>query len=80
MYESLFKRNWHLVKLVPELHLHCVHQSSTKDAASLIYSINEFIFQISNKERIILTQDINNKNFKQEIVLTKLEKKLHRML
>ena len=39
-------------------------------------SIKEFIFQISNKERIILTQDINNKNFSQEIVLTKLEKKI----
>ena len=39
-------------------------------------SIKEFIFQISNKERIILTQDINNKNFSQEIVLTKLEKKV----
>jgi murein DD-endopeptidase MepM/ murein hydrolase activator NlpD len=39
-------------------------------------SVREFIFQISNKERIILTQDINNKNFNQEIVLTKLEKKV----
>ncbi len=39
-------------------------------------SIKEFIFQISNKERIILTQDINNKNFSQEIVLTKLEKRV----
>tara|TARA_B100001027_G_scaffold41087_1_gene26100 strand:- start:466 stop:1758 length:1293 start_codon:yes stop_codon:yes gene_type:complete len=39
-------------------------------------SIKEFIFQISNKERIILTQDINNKDFNQEIVLTKLEKKI----
>ena len=38
-------------------------------------SIQEFIFQISNKERIILTQDTKNKNFNQEIVLTKLEKK-----
>ena len=38
-------------------------------------SIREFIFQISNKERIILTQDMTNKNFKQEIVLTKLKKK-----
>ena len=38
-------------------------------------SIKEFIFQISNKERIILTQDTENKNFNQEIVLTKLEKK-----
>ena len=39
-------------------------------------SINEFIFQISNKERIILTQDSRNKDFSQEIVLTKLEKKI----
>ena len=39
-------------------------------------SIQEFIFQISNKERIILTQDTAKKNFKQEIVLTKLEKKI----
>ncbi|ARJ47467.1 M23 family metallopeptidase [Candidatus Pelagibacter sp. RS39] len=39
-------------------------------------SIQEFIFQISNKERIILTQDTSKKNFKQEIVLTKLEKKV----
>ncbi len=39
-------------------------------------SIKEFIFQISNKERIILTQDTENKNFTQEIVLTKLEKKI----
>ena len=38
-------------------------------------SIQEFIFQISNKERIILTQDTASKNFKQEIVLTKLKKK-----
>ena len=39
-------------------------------------SIKEFIFQISNKERIILTQDVKNKNFNQEIVLTKLEKRI----
>ncbi len=39
-------------------------------------SIKEFIFQISNKERIILTQDSENKNFTQEIVLTKLEKEI----
>ena len=39
-------------------------------------SIQEFIFQISNKERIILTQDTSKKNFKQEIILTKLEKKV----
>ena len=40
------------------------------------FSISEFIFQISNKERIILTQDTKSKNFNQEIVLTKLEKKI----
>ena len=39
-------------------------------------SISEFIFQISNKERIILTQDTKSKNFNQEIVLTKLEKNI----
>ena len=39
-------------------------------------SIKEFIFQISNKERIILTQDSESKSFNQEIVLTKLEKKI----
>jgi len=39
-------------------------------------SIKEFIFQVSNKERIILTQDTSNRNFNQEIVLTKLEKKV----
>ncbi len=39
-------------------------------------SIKEFIFQISNKERIILTQDPEKQNFKQEIVLTKLEKRI----
>ena len=39
-------------------------------------SIKEFIFQISNKERIILTQDTKNKGFSQEIVLTKLKKRI----
>ena len=39
-------------------------------------SIKEFIFQISNKEKIILTPDSQNKNFNQEIILTKLEKKV----
>ena len=39
-------------------------------------SIKEFIFQISNKERIILTQDSESKSFNQEIVLTRLEKKI----
>ena len=39
-------------------------------------SIKEFLFQISNKEKIILTQDLENKNFKEEIVLTKLKKEV----
>ena len=39
-------------------------------------SIKEFMFQISNKERIILTQDLESKNFKEEILLTKLKKEI----
>ena len=32
-------------------------------------SIKEFMFQISNKERIILTQDLEKKSFNEEIIL-----------
>ena len=39
-------------------------------------SVKEFMFQISNKEKIILTQDLENENFKEEIILTKLEKEI----
>ena len=39
-------------------------------------SIREFMFQISNKERIILTQDLEKKSFNEEIILTKLKKKI----
>jgi len=39
-------------------------------------SIKEFMFQISNKERIVLTQDLEGKNFKEEILLTKLKKEI----
>ncbi len=39
-------------------------------------SIREFMFQISNKERIILTQDLEKKSFNEEIVLTKLKKEI----
>tara|TARA_B100000674_G_scaffold475048_1_gene467699 strand:- start:1445 stop:2737 length:1293 start_codon:yes stop_codon:yes gene_type:complete len=39
-------------------------------------SIKEFMFQISNKERIVLTQDVESKNFKEEILLTKLKKEI----
>ena len=39
-------------------------------------SIIEFMFQLSNKERILLTRNIENNKFNQEIVLTKLNKKI----
>ena len=39
-------------------------------------TIKEFIFQISNKERIILTQDLENKIFNQRVILTKLKKQV----
>ena len=39
-------------------------------------SIKEFMFQISNKERIILTRDLESKSFKEEILLTKLKKEI----
>ncbi len=39
-------------------------------------SIREFMFQISNKERIILTQDLEKKSFNEEIILTKLKKEI----
>ena len=34
------------------------------------------MFQISNKERIVLTRDLESKNFKEEILLTKLKKEI----
>jgi len=39
-------------------------------------SLKEFLFQVSNKEKIILTQDLESKNFTEEIVLTKLRKEV----
>jgi len=40
-------------------------------------SIKEFIFQISNKERVLLTRNNEEKSdFSQEIILTKLDKKI----
>ena len=38
--------------------------------------IKNFIFQISNKERILLTRNEEEDNFNQEIILTKLDKKI----
>ena len=38
--------------------------------------IKEFIFQVSNKERILLTRNEKEDNFNQEILLTKLDKKI----
>ncbi len=39
-------------------------------------TIKEFIFQVSNKERIVLTQDLENKIFNQRVILTKLKKQV----
>ncbi len=39
-------------------------------------TVKKLIFQITNKERIILTQDLEKNVYNQEIVLTKLEKKI----
>ena len=39
-------------------------------------TIKEFIFQISNIERVILTQDLENKIFNQRVILTKLKKQV----
>ena len=39
-------------------------------------TIIKFLFQISNKERIILTQDLQKKSFNQKILLTKLKKEI----
>tara|TARA_A100001011_G_scaffold395002_1_gene488755 strand:- start:402 stop:1688 length:1287 start_codon:yes stop_codon:yes gene_type:complete len=38
--------------------------------------IKEFIFQISQKERILLSKDEEKDNFDQEIILTKLDKRI----
>ena len=37
-------------------------------------SIKEFIFQVSNKERIVLTKNLNSQVFDQKVILTKLKK------
>ena len=39
-------------------------------------SIKEFMFQISNKERVILKRDLESENFREEILLTKLKKQV----
>ena len=39
-------------------------------------SIKEFVFQISNKERIILSRNIDNNKFEKEVVLLKLNKEV----
>ena len=40
-------------------------------------SIKEFIFQVSNKERIVLTKNLNDQVFDQKVILTKLKKKIN---
>ena len=39
-------------------------------------TIRDFVFQISNKERVLLTRNLENNNFNEEIILTKLNKKV----
>ena len=39
-------------------------------------SIKEFVFQISNKERVLLTKNVESNEFDKEILLTKLKKKI----
>ena len=39
-------------------------------------TIKDFVFQISNKERILLTKNKEEDNFDQEILLTKLDKEI----
>ena len=38
--------------------------------------LKDFIFQVSNKERILLTRNNENDDFNQEILLTKLNKRI----
>ena len=40
-------------------------------------SIKKFIFQISSKEKIILTQDLKSKSFNEKVILTKLKKNVN---
>ena len=39
-------------------------------------TIIKFLFQVSNKERIVLTQDLQKKSFNQKILFTKLKKEI----
>jgi len=39
-------------------------------------TVKDFVFQISNKERVILTKDPKKGSFSQEIILTQLKKKI----
>ena len=39
-------------------------------------SVKEFIFQVSNKERIVLTKNPSSQVFDQKVILTKLKKKI----
>jgi len=39
-------------------------------------TIKEFIFQVSNKERIVLTKNLDNQVFDQKIILTTLKKRI----
>jgi len=40
------------------------------------YSVKDFIFQVSNKEKILLSRNTENNNFNQKIIFTKLNKEI----
>ena len=40
-------------------------------------SIKEFIFQVSNKERVVLTKNLDNQVFDKKVILTKLKKQVN---
>ncbi len=39
-------------------------------------SIKEFVFQVSNKERVVLTRNVKNNEFEKEVLLLKLNKEV----
>ncbi len=39
-------------------------------------SIKEFVFQVSNKERVVLTRNVKNNEFEKEVLLLKLNKEI----
>ncbi len=67
--KSKLSKKVNLNKLKTDQKIHFVIDQSKN-------SVKEFIFQISNKERILLTKNLDDNKFDQEIVLTQLNKKI----